>query len=101
MTPEAKVKAKIKAALKARGAWFCSPIGTGWGTQGVPDILACYRGQFLGIEVKAPGCINRLTELQKDQLFAIGIAGGYSLVADDPAIVEKALNTIDTELHHG
>jgi len=35
-TPEAKVKAKIKAILKAHNIYYAMPIGTGWGNRIVP-----------------------------------------------------------------
>ncbi len=38
-TPEAKVKAKIKAILKAHNVYYAMPIGTGYGNSGVPDFL--------------------------------------------------------------
>ena len=39
MTPEAKVKAKIKALLKQYNVYYAMPIGTGYGNAGVPDLL--------------------------------------------------------------
>lgn len=82
-TPEAKVKAKIKAWLKARGIWFCTPIGSGFGVSGVPDFICCWNGRFLAIEAKAPGKRNNTTDLQDLQLAAIRKASGIALVVDD------------------
>ena len=48
-TPEAKVKAKIKALLKNYGVYYAMPIGTGYGNAGVPDFLCCAGGHFLAI----------------------------------------------------
>ena len=42
-TPEAKVKAKIKAALRTHNIYYAMPIGTGYGNSGVPDFLCCIR----------------------------------------------------------
>jgi len=39
-TPEAKVKAKVKAVLNKYGAYHFSPATGGYGKSGVPDIIA-------------------------------------------------------------
>jgi hypothetical protein len=38
-TPEAKVKAKAVAQLKALGAYYFYPVTGGYGSSGVPDIV--------------------------------------------------------------
>jgi Holliday junction resolvase len=69
ITPEKKVKNKVVALLKERGAYYFFPATYGMGRSGVPDIVACYRGRFIGIECKAGK--NTPTELQKRELAAI------------------------------
>lgn len=78
MTPEGKVKAKVKKVLGEIGAYYAMPMGSGWGNSGVPDFLACYQGRFIGIECKAGG--NDPTALQESNLKAIQKAGGNALV---------------------
>jgi Holliday junction resolvase len=51
-TPESKVKKKVKKILDDLGAYHFSPMATGFGRSGVPDIIACYKGKFIGIECK-------------------------------------------------
>ena len=80
-TPEAKVKAKIKAILKAHGAYFAMPIGSAFGNSGVPDFLCCVNGEFLGIEAKAGK--GKTTALQDKHLEDIKKAGGVSLVVNE------------------
>lgn len=92
-TPEAKVKAAVRAWLKARGIWYCMPIGSGYGTSGVPDFLCSWRGRFLAIETKAPGRRNNTTALQRMQIEAIEASGGTAVVIDDPA----QLDVLDKE----
>lgn len=82
-TPEGKVKAAVKKYLRERGAWFCMPMGSGFGTSGVPDFLCCWRGVFIAIETKAPGKANNTTEMQKMQIAAICTSGGRAVVIDD------------------
>jgi hypothetical protein len=83
-TPEAKVKAKIKTILKAHGAYYAMPIGTGLGNSGVPDFLVCHNGKFLGIEAKAGK--GRTTALQEKNLRDIDRAGGLTLVITEENI---------------
>lgn len=93
-TPENKVKAAIKQYLKAKGAWFCMPMGTGFGSSGIPDFLACYRGYFLAIEAKAPGKRNNTTDLQKMQIAGICEHGGRAVVIDDVSQLDEVFKTL-------
>lgn len=77
-TPEAKVKAKIKAILKEHNVYYAMPIGTGYGNSGVPDFLCCVNGYFVAIEAKAGK--GEPTALQLKNLQEINKAGGYTLV---------------------
>ncbi len=87
-TPEGKVKAKVKAWLKAHGIWFSMPMGTQFGNSGVPDFLCCANGRMLAIETKAPGRIKNTTAMQDAQLAAIRAAGGIAVVIDDVSQLE-------------
>lgn len=92
MTPEAKVKDKIKAILKAHGAYYAMPIGTGLGNSGVPDFLVCYGGHFLGIEAKAGK--GKTTALQDKHLREIDKAGGWTLVINEESLELEVLEAI-------
>lgn len=81
MTPEAKVKLKIHAALKAQGAYAVNYIGGLHANNGTPDILACLNGRFIGIEAKAGN--NKPTDLQIQNLRRIDLAGGTALVINE------------------
>lgn len=81
MTPEAKVKAKVKKVLTEMGAYWTMPMGTGFTSSGVPDFLVCKGGLFYGIECKANG--NKPTALQLKHLEDIRKAGGVALVVDE------------------
>jgi hypothetical protein len=93
-TPEAKVKAKIKTILKAHGAYYAMPIGTGLGNSGVPDFLVCHNGKFLGIEAKAGK--GKTTALQEKNLRDIDRAGGLTLVITEEnlAVLEMMLESM-------
>jgi Holliday junction resolvase len=81
MTPEGKVKAKVKKILNEVGAYYAMPIGTGIGSSGVPDFLVCKGGLFYAIECKANG--NKPTALQESNMKRIREAGGVTLVIDE------------------
>ena len=91
MTPEAKVKKKIVAVLKEHGAYYFYPVTGGFGRSGVPDIIVCHRGRFIGIECKAGK--NKPTPLQEKNLQDIEVAGGIAMVGneDNIADVKKCL----------
>jgi len=80
-TPESKVKAKIHAILKSRGAYAVNYIGGISANNGTPDILACLNGRFIGIEAKAGK--NKPTDLQTLNLKRIDAAGGLALVINE------------------
>ena len=81
MTPEAKVKARVKTILKARGAYYAMPATGGYGTSGVPDFLVCHKGVFIGIECKAGN--GKTTALQDKNLREIEEAGGKAFVINE------------------
>ena len=85
-TPEAKVKAKAVAQLKALGAYYFYPVTGGYGSSGVPDIVGCYNGMFFGIECKAGK--NKTTALQEKNLDRIAERGGIALVINEDNINE-------------
>lgn len=81
MTPEGKVKAKLKKILDEMGIWHFSPFQAGMGRAGIPDIIGCYNGLFVAFECKANG--NKPTALQERELNAIRTAKGLAFVVDE------------------
>lgn len=75
------VKNQVVKTLKQLGAYYFFPIASGYMRAGVPDIIACYKGKFIGIECKANG--NKPTALQQKNLREISIQGGLSLLIDE------------------
>jgi pantoate kinase len=80
-TPEAKVKAKIRAILKEHNVYYAMPIGTGYGNSGVPDFLCCVNGKFVAIEAKAGKGLA--TALQIKNLDQVHKAGGYACIINE------------------
>ena len=97
MTPEAKVKKRAVAQLKTLGAYYFYPVTGGWGKSGVPDIVACYKGLFLGLECKAGK--GKPTKLQELNLKQIDEAGGYALIVNEDNVDD--LRVLLTELYYG
>jgi Holliday junction resolvase len=91
MTPEGKVKTKVNKLLESYNAYRCMPLTNGYGASGVPDILACLHGRFIGIECKAGS--NKPTALQQLNLNMIRDRGGVALV-----INENNLELLENEL---
>ena len=98
MTPEAAVKKKIHAALKAQGAYAVNYIGGLHANNGTPDILACLDGRFIGIEAKAGS--NKPTDLQIVNLRKITEAGGLALVINETNLeLLRDLRTAQSNYH--
>jgi hypothetical protein len=81
MTPEAKVKKKVRTILQGCGAYYAMPMTGGYGSSGVPDFLVCHKGRFIGIECKANG--GKPTALQLNNMKQIELAGGTAVVINE------------------
>jgi len=92
---EQQYQAKIVKALEAKGAYVVKVVAAS--KKGVPDILACYRGSFIGIEVKTPLTRSNTSKLQDYNLKKIMEANGYSIVAVDFSDLEPIFEAIDDE----
>tara|TARA_B100000902_G_C27047643_1_gene782494 strand:+ start:536 stop:844 length:309 start_codon:yes stop_codon:yes gene_type:complete len=92
MTPEGKVKKKVKEYLKEIGAWYYMPVSNGMGRVGCPDILVCYQGLFMAFETKAPGKIKNVTPNQQREIDDIQRANGLAHVVDDVEQVKEIIN---------
>jgi hypothetical protein len=65
---------------------------------GIPDLLVCYRGRFVGLEVKQPG--EKPSAKQKQILGEIEAAGGYCRVVSTVGEVAYLLEKIDAEVDY-
>ena len=75
--------------------FFWKEHGSVYGTNGVPDIICCYKGRFLGLECKLPG--GRLTELQKRAIEQINRAGGFACRVESVEDVKRVIERVDLE----
>ena len=97
---ERDVVAAIKKYLASLGSdvFFWKEHGGPYGTSGVPDVICCYKGRFLGLEVKLP--TGTLTELQKRTIEKINRAGGIASRVESVADVQKIIAQVDEEKNH-
>ena len=65
------------------------PATHGYGSSGIPDIVACINGRFVGIECKAGK--GKTTALQEKNLNAITQAGGLSIVVNEKNVDDLLL----------
>ena len=94
---ERDVVAAIKRYLASLGndVFFWKEHGGPYGTSGVPDIICCYKGRFIGMECKLPG--GRLTELQKRAIHRINQAGGIACRVESVEDVRRVIAQADAE----
>ena len=88
------VKQQVVKMLKERHLYYFFPVAGAYTSIGVPDIVACIKGRFVGIECKAGN--NRPTELQLRNLEAIRDNGGVALVVNenDLEVLKQRLETL-------
>jgi Holliday junction resolvase len=79
------------AALRNEG-WFVFKIhGSAYMMAGLPDLVVCAEGRFIGLETKMPEKRSNVSPRQKIVLAAIVAAGGVSAVVCSP---EEAVTVV-------
>lgn len=64
--------------MKEQNCWYLKTWSNGIQRSGIPDIIACINGWFIGIEVKAEN--GKISELQKHEIKTIHEANGIAIV---------------------
>ena len=93
--PESKLSRQIQEELRLEG-WFCFKVhGNEYTMNGLPDIIVCAEGLFIGLETKMP---DKRSNVSKDQTRIhrkIRDAGGAAVVVCSPdeavAVVRRTL----------
>ena len=89
MAEEAKIQTRIINWLNTQeNCWSVKTIATN--KAGTPDIIVCWRGRFVGIEVKSS--VGKLSKLQKFRRKEIEASGGTFIVARSVLDVMGVLN---------
>lgn len=96
---ESTIVRRIMKWLKSQPDCFCwKEHGGMYGTAGIPDIICCIDGVFVGFEVKNE--IGKPTVLQEMTIKAIQRAGGYAAVVRSLDEVETIVAAVK-EMQHG
>ena len=92
MTPEGRIKAKLKRELdKLPNVYQFRPVQNGMGAPGL-DVFLCVNRFFVAIETKAPG--KKPTARQEVTMKAITDAGGDAIVVDDDRTLYRCIEWI-------
>lgn len=78
MAEEKNFENRLKKFLEDEGCWFVKYFANAYTKSGIPDILCCCNGNFLGVEVKASK--GKPSELQKRNIRKINQCGGYGVI---------------------
>lgn len=96
---ESKLSRKILDALRAEGYFAFKVHGSEYMMAGLPDIIVCAKGLFIGLETKLPSTRSNVSPRQVYVHDQIKLAGGTAEVVCSPAealaVVNKALADID------
>ena len=96
MKSEQAIQSDILKYLKSVGAYT---IKVSAATKaGIPDIICCYKGRFIAIEVKRPEAKTNVSPLQVANITMIINAQGEALVAWDKEMVKTFIDNIDKEI---
>lgn len=93
--PEARISRAILDALKARGIFAFKVHGGPTQMAGLPDILACVDGIFVGLETKTPAQRKNVGPRQVRVHELIKESGGFVSVV---CSVREALAVVDEVL---
>lgn len=90
--PEARLGREIRRECIKRGAFIFKIHGGPTMMVGLPDLILCYRGVFIGMEVKMPE--GKVAKIQERRIEEIRSAGGLSgvvrSVSDAIALLDDA-----------
>ena len=89
------VKAIMKYLRTVPGCFCWKEHGGMYGTAGIPDLIVCYKGRFIGLECKVGK--NTATALQQQTIRQILKAGGYAVVVKSVGEVKAIIQAFEKE----
>ena len=94
--PETRLLRKLRVAIQARypESFSFKVHGSPFQDTGLPDLVCCIQGRFVGIEAKMPGKVP--TKIQYYKLDRIHDAGGIAIWGSS---IEAILDRLETELN--
>lgn len=78
MSEEKNFEKKVKKYLSSIDAYYFKVWGGGFQQSGIPDVIACKNGIFIGIELKSTE--GKATELQKYNIRKINESDGIGII---------------------
>lgn len=91
--PETKLGEKVDEYLEAVGGEWLNIHGGPFQKSGWPDRIGCYKGVFIGIELKMPG--ETPTRLQLRRIRRINESGGRAVVCYSLQEVKNFISAVD------
>ena len=88
---ETKIQKQVQAYIRSIGGYCFKVHGSIYMRAGIPDVICCIDGKFVGIETKDGD--NTASELQLAHGRLINKAGGLFMVAYSVSDVEEALKS--------
>ena len=97
---EKEFEKKVKKFLSDQGCWVLKTWSNGVQREGVPDLLVCCNGYFLGVELKAAN--GHSSELQLWNIKLIRAVGGIAIVLypDKFYIFQNLIFNLNSEEDH-
>ena len=98
---EKQFENQVKKYLNDKNCWVLKTWSNGTQRKGVPDLLVCCGGFFVGVELKAQN--GHVSELQKWNIEKIREAGGVAMVLYPDqfeafkVLIEKLLKSSDPD----
>lgn len=91
-TPEGRIQQAIQKRLGQLGVFVFKVHGSALMPKGLPDLICCVEGLFVGLEVKTPQTLRNVSTHQLLKRDEIAAAGGRWFVV---ASVDDALDAIE------
>lgn len=95
--PESRLQRKIQNVIRAEGHFVFKVHGSEYMMAGLPDLIVCAQGYFIGLEVKLPSTRSNTSARQDYVHQLINDAGGKAVVVCSP---EEALDVIDAVIRN-
>ena len=94
MTRESTIQTHILEYLRHMGAYSLNVGGSAVTATGTPDILCCYKGHFVALEIKKPHGSYGATTAQRIRIKQIQKAGGVAGLVTSVQGVARLLKQI-------
>lgn len=104
MAAEKNFENRIKKYLEKKNGWYVKFFANAYTKSGIPDILCCLNGRFVGIEVKQE--TGKPSELQEFHLQEINKINGLGILAYPSGfvklkeIIDKVIQDSQVDLSH-